>query len=79
MFKISRRTAIAAATCLLAASTAVSAAELTGTLKKVQETGSITLGSLLLPQCRRQAHRLRLHGLPARCGLRQEGARPFEA
>lgn len=44
MFKISRRTAIAAATCLLAASTAVSAAELTGTLKKVQETGSITLG-----------------------------------
>lgn len=44
MFKFSRRTAVAAATCLFALSTAVGAAELTGTLKKVQETGSITLG-----------------------------------
>ena len=44
MFKLSRRTAVAAATCLFALSGVVSAAELTGTLKKVQETGSITLG-----------------------------------
>ena len=46
MFKISRRTAVAAATCLLASAVAASAgaAELTGTLKKVQESGSITLG-----------------------------------
>ena len=46
MFKISRHTAVAAATCLLASAVAASAgaAELTGTLKKVQESGSITLG-----------------------------------
>ena len=46
MFKISRRTAVVAATCLLASAVAASAgaAELTGTLKKVQESGSITLG-----------------------------------
>lgn len=46
MFKISRRTAVAAATCLFAATVAgaTSAAELTGTLKKIYDTGSITLG-----------------------------------
>ncbi|MDO5530698.1 transporter substrate-binding domain-containing protein [Sutterella sp.] len=43
MFKPSKLTAVVLSTCLLAAS-AVSAAELTGTLKKVQETGTITLG-----------------------------------
>ena len=36
MFKLSRRTAVAAATCLFALSGVVSAAELTGTLKKAQ-------------------------------------------
>ena len=46
MFKFSRRTAVAAATCLFALSGVVSAAELTGTLKKVQETGSITLATV---------------------------------
>lgn len=44
MTTLFRRTAVAAATCLFVLSSAVGAAELTGTLKKVQETGSITLG-----------------------------------
>ena len=45
MFKISRRTAVAVTACFLAAVSAASgAAELTGTLKKVKESGSITLG-----------------------------------
>lgn len=46
MFKISRRTAVAVATCLFATTAAgvASAAELTGTLKKIHDTGSITLG-----------------------------------
>ena len=38
------RFALAAVAAAVLASTAVSAAELTGTLKKIQETGSITLG-----------------------------------
>lgn len=46
MFKISRRTAVAVASCLFATTAAgvASAAELTGTLKKIHDTGSITLG-----------------------------------
>ena len=44
MTTLIRRTALAAATCLFVLSSAVGAAELTGTLKKVQDSGSITLG-----------------------------------
>ena len=44
MYKLSRRTAAITAACLMALSTVAGAAELTGTLKKVKETGSITLG-----------------------------------
>lgn len=45
MFKISRRTAVTLTACFLTAvSAAAGAAELTGTLKKVKDSGSITLG-----------------------------------
>lgn len=44
MTTLFRRTALAAATCLFVLSSAVGAAELTGTLKKIQDSGSITLG-----------------------------------
>ena len=38
------RLSTAIVVCTLAAAASVSAAELNGTLKKIQETGSITLG-----------------------------------